>query len=310
MKRIGLVAAIALLAGGCSAPPSLVGDGSDFAAMTARARAGVVGQLAVDGVPNGTMSPGKASTWTLTFTEGGRPIRGFELHHDRTMHLVIVRQDLSTFAHLHPTLGRDGTFTVRVGAPSADPDERDALRAVAEPGTYFVFAEVTPQGRPSQLARFTVTVKGTAKSAAFAVDREPVRYLTAEGAAGKVGDPYRVRFNLDRGDPSMPTLEATVEERRANGQYVGVSDLQPWLGMAGHSIWVGAKGAQVGDKAFVHAHAMGGMDHGMMGHVMAIGPTLSFMLMGDEVPPAGMYRVWTQFKVHGRVMTVPYTLQL
>jgi hypothetical protein len=85
--------------------------------------------------------------------------------------------------------------------------------------------------------------------------------------------------------------------------------------MPGHSIWVSAKGAQVTDKVFVHAHAMGdmGMDHMMMGHQMtmgAAGPKLSFMLMGDEVPPAGVYKVWVQFKHRGRVMTVPYVLTL
>lgn len=309
MKRIGLVAAIAILAGGCGTPA----HDPDFVAMLARAHTGLVGRLMVDGVVNGTMRPGQAATWTLMFSDGRKPITGFDEHHEKPMHLVVVRQDLSSFAHLHPTLGADGKFALRVGAAGRDPEELDALKAVAEPGAYLVFAEVTPKGGATQVARFTVNVAGPAKVQPLALDRERVKYLTADGVLGKPGDPYRVRFALDRRDPSMPTLEATVEERRANGRYVGVTDLQPWLGMAGHAIWVGARGNRVGEKVFVHAHAMGGMDHGMMGHTMpmgAIGPTLSFMLMGDEVPPAGMYRVWTQFKLRGRVMTVPFTLQL
>jgi hypothetical protein len=286
----------------------------------------VVGNLEVDGVPNGPVSPEGASEWRFSFSDRatGAPIRAFVLNHDRPMHLMIVREDLASFAHLHPSVDAAGRFSLRIGAPSDDPDNADAAHAIAGPGTYLVFAEVQPEGRSPVLARFSVTAPGPEHPQALVADEAGPsgaieKYVAADGSPGKPGDPYRVSFTLDRSPMmgmAMLTLTATVEARDAQGRYAGVSDLEPWLGMAGHAVWVGAKGQGVEDRVFVHAHAMGGHEaighahHGMVMSEKPIGPQLSFMLMGDEVPPAGLYKVWCQFKHRGRVLTVSVVLHV
>lgn len=37
----------------------------------------------------------------------GDPIREFELVHDKLMHVIIIAEDLSYFAHVHPTMRHD-----------------------------------------------------------------------------------------------------------------------------------------------------------------------------------------------------------
>ena len=37
---------------------------------------------------------------------GGTPVRDYEVEHEKRMHLILARSDLTGFQHLHPRLGR------------------------------------------------------------------------------------------------------------------------------------------------------------------------------------------------------------
>ncbi|MFN3429359.1 MAG: hypothetical protein ACK46X_05345, partial [Candidatus Sericytochromatia bacterium] len=57
-----------------------------------------------------------------------------------------------------------------------------------------------------------------------------------------------------------------------------------------------------------HAH---GQEQGHGHHVMqAPGARLTFMVTGEDEMPAGLYRLWCQFKHGGRVLTAPFTIKL
>ena len=62
----------------------------------------------------------------------GRPVTRYTPTHDKDLHLIVVRRDLSGFQHVHPTLAPDGTWSI-------------PLRAAA-PGQYRVFADFRPAG--------------------------------------------------------------------------------------------------------------------------------------------------------------------
>jgi hypothetical protein len=261
-------------------------------------------QLSVDGRPDGLMRPGQSAAWEIGFSDAGTgaPFTRFDLHHERAMHLIVVKRDLSTFAHLHPVLGADGRFRLHVNAPGEDADNRDAPGVVSRPGTYLLFAEVAPSGQSARLSRFTVRAEGEERDAALSPD-----LVAASGEVEKaVGDRYRVSLRMARGEhhPGMPmlTFTVTVRERDAQGGYSEVRDFEPWLGMTGHAVLVGAAGDRVADRVFRHLHAGHG-DH-------AAGGPLSFMAMAQDVPSAGLYRLWCQFKHRGQVQTVPFTLRL
>ena len=40
----------------------------------------------------------------------GAPVTRYDTEHDKDLHLIVVRRDLSGFQHVHPVLGDDGTW--------------------------------------------------------------------------------------------------------------------------------------------------------------------------------------------------------
>jgi hypothetical protein len=118
----------------------------------------------------------------------------------------------------------------------------------------------------------------------------------------------------------MVHLNLNIQAAHAMGHgvhYMPVTDLQTWLGMPGHGVLLGAAGANAQGKQFRHLHA--GHDHGAggpghPGHPGqpggGAGPDLVFMMEGHDVPPAGLYKLWGQFKHHDRVLTFPFVFQL
>jgi hypothetical protein len=81
-----------------------------------------------------------------------RPVRSFEIVHERLFHLFLVSQDLSFFVHDHPELNADGTFTYKMAFPKA--------------GMYRALADIYPVGGTPQLIPSTVFIPG-ANQAAF-----------------------------------------------------------------------------------------------------------------------------------------------
>ena len=67
----------------------------------------------------------------------GQPVRDFEVEHEKRMHLIVVRRDGQGFQHLHPELGDDGIWSVRLTLPEA--------------GSYRVFADFKHDGEAQTL---------------------------------------------------------------------------------------------------------------------------------------------------------------
>jgi len=62
----------------------------------------------------------------------GAAVTDYTVEHDKQLHLIVVRRDLSNFQHVHPVLAADGTWTVPLTLPVA--------------GVYRVFADFAPAG--------------------------------------------------------------------------------------------------------------------------------------------------------------------
>ncbi|MNS31946.1 hypothetical protein D3C72_640160 [compost metagenome] len=318
-------ACLAATLSGClsAAPPSRAPAAPEPLAVHRAATpaiAPLVGRLSVDDVPDGGMRAGQHALWRFQFLDGpGRsPLTRFSIHHDKPMHLVVVSRDLSRFAHLHPALVADGTFQIQVNAPSSDPDNADAATAVSHPGTYFLFSEVAPAGRSATVTRFTVRTDGTEQPVPLTADpRSPSgEIVTHTAPPGRPAASYQVGLRLERAEHhpgmAMTHLVVTVRERDAEGRYQPVASLEPWLGMTGHAVLVGQAGDRVEDRVFRHLHASEGTSGGGHAHhvMQATGGRLTFMLMGEDEPPAGLYRLWVQVKHRGQVLTAPFTLTL
>jgi hypothetical protein len=211
-----------------------------------------------------TFRAGRAQPLRFKITNAsGAPITTFAVVHDKPLHLIVVRRDLTGFQHLHPTMAPDGTWTV-------------PLRLTA-PGSYRVFADFTPAGGAKTTLGADVLVDGDARYAALPA---PAAHATADGYDVAIG-----------GTPTagrMGTLAFTVTR---GGK--PVTDLQPYLEARGHLVALRA-----GDLAYLHVHPE---------DEATPGDRISFM---TELPTAGRYRLFLQFKHEGRIHTVAFTQEV
>ncbi len=144
------------------------------------------------------------------------PVTSYVITHQRPMHLIVVRRDLSGFQHLHPVLGADGVWRTPIALPEA--------------GSYRLIADFAPDGRTDSVTLGTdVSVPGQ-----FAP--QPVPAPTA----GVEVDGYSVTMTRDAGG----VIDFAVLR---DGQ--PVTDLQPYLGARGHLVMLRA-----GDLAYLHTH--------------------------------------------------------
>ena len=78
---------------------------------------------------------------------------------------------------------------------------------------------------------------------------------------------------------------------------VPVTDLEPFLGAMGHLIIVSA-----GREQFVHSHPLEPRHR-----PPDRGPDIRFQC---RFPAGGTYKAWAQFQHRGKVLTIPFTMQV
>jgi hypothetical protein len=198
-------------------------------------------------------------------------VRDFEIEHERRLHLILARRDLTGFQHLHPRMASDGTWTVPV--------------TIREPGDYRVFADFKHDGENETLAR-DLTVAGTAAQRPL-----PAPALTAVTDSG-----YRVELEAGTARAGQPTALAFHVSR--DGERVAVQD---YLGAKGHLVALRAE-----DLAYLHTHPSGSEGHGggSEGHDGGTGDAIGFE---TEFPTEGSYRLFLQFKHGDDVHTAEFT---
>ncbi|WP_204300841.1 hypothetical protein [Actinoplanes campanulatus] len=150
----------------------------------------------------------------------GKPVTSYTRNHDKDLHLIVVRRDLSGYQHLHPVLGADGTWSVPIG--------------VDTPGQYRVLADFQPAAEPEAL---TLGVDVPA-----AGDYQPVPLPPAARTAEVDG--YTVTLDGDLAAGASSALDFTVSR---DGQ--PVTGLEPYLGALGHLVVL-----REGDLAYLHVH--------------------------------------------------------
>ena len=198
----------------------------------------------------------------------GAPVTGYQTEHDKDLHLIAVRRDLSHFQHVHPVLDAAGTWGVPLD--------------LSAPGEYRVFADFTPTGHDG----------GLVLGADLAV---PGRYepvpLPEPAASAAVVDGYEVALTGDLVPGRASELILTVTKNGAP-----VTDLEPYLAAYGHLVALRA-----GDLAYLHVHPAGEPGDG----VTPAGPGITFYA---TAPSAGDYRLFLDFKHAGVVRTAEFTV--
>lgn len=153
---------------------------------------------------------------------GGHPVTAYQVAHDKELHLVVVRRDLTGFQHVHPARAADGTWSVPLDLSAA--------------GEYRVFADFTPVGHDGITLGADLAVAGS-----FAPLSLPAPSRTAQV------DGYTVTLAGDLVAGQSSKLTLTVDKDGAP-----VTDLQPYLAAYGHLIAL-----RDGDLAYLHVHPAG-----------------------------------------------------
>ena len=154
----------------------------------------------------------------------GEMIEKFEPTHEKLAHLIIVRDGLDEFAHLHPKVDARGGMTQTHTFPT--------------PGTYHVFLDYKAAGQSPATARTRLVVDGAAPEAPKLVSDVP----------GTIqGDVIQARVSM-RGAKSGAQI-VTFEVEELDGS--PITDLEPYLGAMGHLVVISADASQ-----YVHAHPL------------------------------------------------------
>ena len=155
----------------------------------------------------------------------GAMAREFETVHEKLVHLIIVRDGLDEFAHVHPEVDDQGNLTI--------------THTFAKAGKYRLFADHKPKGKAPAVAKAEIDVSGEPSP-------PPALTVNAPGKVSADGVVAQIELqNAKAGQSSEIRFRLTNE----SGQVI--DDLQPYLGARGHLVVVSADGTQ-----YVHAHPM------------------------------------------------------
>ncbi|GAA0794969.1 hypothetical protein [Spirilliplanes yamanashiensis] len=148
----------------------------------------------------------------------GAPVTRFAVVHDKQLHLIVARRDLTGFQHLHPQMAADGTWSTPLTLPAAGP--------------WRMFADFTAVGADGTNTAVTLgadlTVPGDYRP-------EP---LPAPATTAQAG-PYAVHYEgAPRTGAAQPLLF-----------HVAGAQLEPYLGAFGHLVVL-----REGDLGYVHVH--------------------------------------------------------
>lgn len=253
---------------GEGAPMAGMGEGAE-GAHPVRGLGVAEGDLRI-AVEDTELRRGRVELVRFRILEGGDTVTDFDLEHQRRMHMIVVRRDLTGFQHLHPHQLPDGSWSVPL--------------LLREPGSYRLFADFSHRGEPYTLST-DLAVDGAAD----------LRPLPAPKAVAAAGRGYRVRLQASGAEAGREAkLRFTITR---GGEVVRT---EPFLGAGGHLVAL-----REGDLAFLHVHPTGEDHEG--GAAEGGNGSLEFEA---TFPTAGRYRLFLQFKHGGRVHTAAFTQEV
>jgi hypothetical protein len=198
------------------------------------------------------------------------------------VHVIVVRRDLDVLLHVHPPVGKNGTFRADLSS--------------LPPGPYRVVVDVYPANatpQPNFQLFSTLRLPGAYAPAAL----PPLRTTeTVDGYAFALhGTPH-----LRAIQPAFLSFTVTHDGRPAR--------FTPWFGALAHAIFF-----RRGTLDYFHTHVCAPGAAGctsVLGAAKVTGSsaTPGKLDVGVLVPVAGTWRLFLQCKVEGRVLTAPFTL--
>jgi hypothetical protein len=221
-------------------------------------------------------------------------VRFLQFVHEKPLHLLVVSDDLAEFYHIHPEMQVDDSYSVEHIFPYG--------------GRYRLYADYTPPGSATIVEQFELNVDGPAR---------PRQNLVADASLTKESESLRVTASSDKplraGEDLM--LKFALADVKT-GQ--PVNNLQLYLGALAHFVIISED-----LKDFIHAHPLDAgevfdpsKDPTQHVHDPAqlakklVGTSPSEVSAYVSFPHAGLYKLWAQFQRDGKVISVPFVLNV
>lgn len=224
-----------------------------------------------------TYQPGTPASYTFSMIDDrGEALKDFAVVHEKIMHVIVVRQDLAEFQHIHPEFNRTtGVFTL-------------ADLTLPSDGPYRLLADFTPADSPRDPHgnQLPVTIHDD-----LAVG--DLKQYTAQPLSEVVTQKTFAGYTVDLSvtpQPLQAGQEATLSfALRRDG--IGVTDIERYLGARGHAVIL-----REGELDFLHTHP-----REETGASNRIEFDVTF-------PRDGQYKVFMQFQYAGQVITSDFVL--
>lgn len=220
----------------------------------------------------------------LIKNDKGETVKNFQISHEKLMHFLAVRKDLSYFQHLHPDFNKStGEFTVPITFP--------------EDGPYRIYPDFVPGDENQMKLPVTVFYDVEVGNASNYADQKVV----ADSETVKNYGDYSIATTF-KPEPKQQEEVTYTFDISKNGEKV--TNLEKYLGALGHSVII-----KEGTLDFIHTHALESTEgasgehtgHGMQNEKASTGPKINF---ATTFPEPGNYKIFTQFQHEGEVQTI------
>ena len=237
--------------------------------------------------PSHPVQPGRPTTLSFTIDQpSGAPLtqyrRGPGPH--TGVHLIVVRDDLSTIVHHHPPVAADGHVSDRITFPA--------------PGPYRVLIDTYPANLPQRNFQLfeSVDVAGTYHA-------QPIPPFSPTLDVGG----YRITIH---GKPRLRAIQSAFLTVTVSDPSGRAATFTPWFGALAHAIFFRA-----GTLSYFHTHVCGATTPAcarVFGSTRISGhsSTPGRLSVGVLLPQAGTWRLFLQCKVDGKILTAPFTLRV
>jgi hypothetical protein len=290
MRRARPIGALAVMAATLAALP-LSGCGSSSGSSITAPKVAPAQTTHLDAFqPTGTISPGKPTTLsfdiklpdgkTLTqYRTGSGPHTG--------VHLIIVRDDLAYIVHQHPPIPASGILHQRVTFPA--------------PGPYHVLVDVYPDV-PGMAPNFQLS-RNVDVAGAYHPKSLPAFH------AHQVVD--GIHFDMAPHAP-LHAIQAAFLHLSVTDALGKPVHFVPWFGALAHAIFF-----QKGTLNYFHTHVCapdapncGSLSGVPTSRISGSSAAPGKLTLGVLLPVPGTWRLFVQLRIHGHVVTAPFTLDV
>lgn len=197
----------------------------------------------------------------------GKPVNKFDIFQEKIMHLIVVRDDLQFFDHIHPEYKENGRFEVTANFP--------------ESGNYTLFSDYKPAGNQENVSLMNITIPGTV----------PLPKNLEKFTKTKTISDTKVNLNISEKNikaGQSVTLSFDLKDNKNQP----IKDLQPYLGEKGHLVIIKSS-SPLTSSDYIHAHAIKNTPDGKIE-------------FHTKFPKPGTYKMWMQFNRNGQIKTADF----